>query len=58
MFIRAWWKQQKREEKLVEFNDQINATNVLKEEQIEIQDKLVKNQLEYFKIKDDGANHV
>jgi hypothetical protein len=43
----------------VEFNDQINATNVLlKEEQTEIQDKLVKKQLEYFKVKDDGANHA
>ncbi len=44
---------------LVEFIDQINATNVLlKDEQIEIQDKLVEKQLEYFKVKDDVANHM
>jgi hypothetical protein len=50
---------QKGNKMLKEFNDQINATNVLlKEEQIEIQDKLVEKQLEHFKIKDGGANHT
>lgn len=44
---------------LVEFIDQINATNVfLKEEKNEIQDKLVEKQLEYFKVRDDGTNHA
>jgi len=44
---------------LVEFMDQINATNVLlKEEKIEIQDKLVEKQFEYFKIRDDGVDHA
>ncbi len=42
---------------LVESIDRINATNVLLEEkQVEIQDKLVKKQLEYFKVRDEVAN--
>jgi hypothetical protein len=42
---------------LVDSIDRINATSVsLKEKRIEIQDKLVEKQLEFFKVRDEVAN--
>ncbi len=44
---------------LVDLIDRINATSVLLEEKwIEIHDKLVEKQLEYFKVRDEAANHT
>ncbi len=44
---------------LVESIDRINATSVLLEEKrVEILDKLVKKQLEYFKVRDEATNRT